>query len=528
MRVTGVAGLCAWLTWLILCMAGAEAKGHSKEAYKFIMVTKKYNKLIRPSGVNNRLVVRLGLRFSQIIKVDEKNQVLTTNAWLKQEWYDLRLTWNPDDFGGETELHIPSEELWIPDIVVYNNADGDFVITMLTKATVYYDGRISWEPPAIYKTYCPIDVEYFPFDTQLCFMKFGSWTYDGNQVDLIHFCQKFGTTNENGSIFNTMGIDLKGYSENSEWDVLNVTATKTDKVYPCCPEPYPDITFRIKLRRNPQFYAMNLIAPCVSISFLTVLVFYLPSVSGEKMTLSISILLAMTVFFMLLSEITPTTSLVIPLIGKYLLFTMLLVTASLLLTVYVLNLNYRTTTTHSMSDWVRLYFMEKLPTFLNMRRPQFDDDGDMQPGKMSIHTVDGFEMRESSVDSRLSSLNTRADVHTYENMQHTHQYQHPIDEPDPGKLEKNMESMEEFAIRELEELISNVEYIASTKKDVEEGQEAVRDWAYIAQVFDRGLLIIFSFAFLAGTGAIILNAPALYDTKAQLTPQDFFNISCTY
>lgn len=248
MRVTGVAGLCAWLTWLILCMAGAEAKGHSKEAYKFIMVTKKYNKLIRPSGVNNRLVVRLGLRFSQIIKVDEKNQVLTTNAWLKQEWYDLRLTWNPDDFGGETELHIPSEELWIPDIVVYNNADGDFVITMLTKATVYYDGRISWEPPAIYKTYCPIDVEYFPFDTQLCFMKFGSWTYDGNQVDLIHFCQKFGTTNENGSIFNTMGIDLKGYSENSEWDVLNVTATKTDKVYPCCPEPYPDITFRIKLR----------------------------------------------------------------------------------------------------------------------------------------------------------------------------------------------------------------------------------------------------------------------------------------
>lgn len=58
--------------------------------------------------------------------------------------------------------------------------------------------------------------------------------------------------------------------------------------------------------------------------------------------------------------------------------------------------------------------------------------------------------------------------------------------------------------------------------------QAVRDWAYIAQVFDRGLLIIFSFAFLAGTGAIILNAPALYDTKAQLTPQDFFNISCTY
>lgn len=37
-------------------------------------------------------------------------------------------------------------------------------------------------PPAIFKSYCEIDVEWFPFDTQTCFMKFGSWTHDGAQV----------------------------------------------------------------------------------------------------------------------------------------------------------------------------------------------------------------------------------------------------------------------------------------------------------------------------------------------------------
>jgi hypothetical protein len=43
-----------------------------------------------------------------------------------------------------------------------------------------------------------------------------------------------------------------------------------------------DITFIMTLRRKTLFYTVNLIIPCVGISFLTVLVFYLPSDSGEK------------------------------------------------------------------------------------------------------------------------------------------------------------------------------------------------------------------------------------------------------
>lgn len=54
----------------------------------------------------------------------------------------------------------------------------------MTKATVYYNGAIVWQPPAIYKSSCAIDVEYFPYDVQTCFLKMGSWTYDGFQVIL--------------------------------------------------------------------------------------------------------------------------------------------------------------------------------------------------------------------------------------------------------------------------------------------------------------------------------------------------------
>jgi len=52
----------------------------------------------------------------------------------------------------------------------------------MTKATLFPDGKVQWEPPAIYKSSCTIDVEFYPFDKQLCTLKFGSWTYDGYQV----------------------------------------------------------------------------------------------------------------------------------------------------------------------------------------------------------------------------------------------------------------------------------------------------------------------------------------------------------
>ncbi|KAG8229213.1 hypothetical protein J437_LFUL009695 [Ladona fulva] len=61
-------------------------------------------------------------------------------------------------------------------------ADGNFEVTLATKATLNYTGRVEWKPPAIYKSSCEIDVEYFPFDEQTCVMKFGSWTYDGFQL----------------------------------------------------------------------------------------------------------------------------------------------------------------------------------------------------------------------------------------------------------------------------------------------------------------------------------------------------------
>ncbi|CAF4266317.1 unnamed protein product, partial [Rotaria sordida] len=151
---------------------------------------------------------------------------------------------------------------------------------------------------------------------------------------------------------------------------MEVPAKRNVQKYTCCPQTYPDITFLIILRRKTLFYTVNLIIPCVGISFLTILTFYLPSDSGEKMALCIMILLSLTVFFLLLAELIPPTSLVVPLIGKYLLFTMILVVLSIVVTVVVLNIHFRSPSTYQMPTWVRRVFLHVLTKLLWMRRPK--------------------------------------------------------------------------------------------------------------------------------------------------------------
>ena len=222
------------------------------------------------------------------------------------------------------------------------------------------DGNVLWIPPAIYKSSCRIDVKYFPFDEQECEMKFGSWTFNGDQVGLTFYEEK-------------ERVDLSDYVNSGTWDIINCPGkleNSTDRVDGHIKKK---MTFTLQIRRKTLFYTVNLIIPCVLISFLSVSVFYLPADAGEKMTMCISILLALVVFLLLVSKILPPTSISIPLIAKYLLFTFIMNIFTIFITVIIINWNFRTPRTHRMSRWVRVVFLNYLPKLLFMRRPNHDD-----------------------------------------------------------------------------------------------------------------------------------------------------------
>ena len=95
----------------------------------------------------------------------------------------------------------------------------------------------------------------FPY-RQRCRLKFGSWTYDGFQLDLV-------PEGPEGS--------KKKFVPNGEWDLVDIPAERNELKYDCCPEPYPDVTFIIILQRKYLFYLFNLVIPCFVIvrKFLT-------------------------------------------------------------------------------------------------------------------------------------------------------------------------------------------------------------------------------------------------------------------
>ncbi|KAL3115651.1 hypothetical protein niasHT_017210 [Heterodera trifolii] len=444
----------------------------AKRLFDDLMIS--YNRHRRPAASPHEAVdVQLRLRLSQIIDVS---------------WTDRKLAWDPDDYGGVSVLYVPYEMIWVPDIVLINNAKGTFNITIDTK----------------------IDIQWFPFDEQNCLLKFGSWTYPSgllhlSLMDAVNETQ-MEVTNERGELellaLVEDGIDLDDYYPSVEWDIMSTQATKRSKHFFGSKNGiYEEIDFNLALRRKPLFYTVNLVFPCVGISFLTVLVFYLPSESGEKVSLSINILVALTMFFLLLIEIIPANSTTLPFVGKYLLFTM----------IFALQFHFRKPTTHQMGKTVRRLFLNILPRLLCMRRPLF--------------------MRRRAVDR----TSERAKLRYYDrkfgqcspisgsSAERQRQQQH-------GKLANraNAKSADAELLNEkLAKLYSSPQAIKSfenlcfiaallRKKDMDTKQD--QEWKFVAMVFDRLFLIIFSFACLFGTCWILFQAPTFYDTRQPKQP----------
>jgi len=412
---------------------------------------------------------------------------------------------------------------------------------------VHYNGLIAWQPPATYKSACDINVEYFPLDIQTCFLKLGSWTYAGYQVDLRHIDEI------EGSNIVEIGMDLSEFYMSVEWDILEVPAVRSEKFYTCCVEPYLDITFNITMRRKTLFYTVNLIIPCMGISFLTILTFYLPSDSGEKVTLSISILISLHVFFLLVVEIIPPTSLVVPLLGKYLIFAMILVSISICVTVVVLNVHFRSPQTHKMAPWVRRVFIHILPRLLAMRRPQCRIDEHGKFGRhVVVRTCNGSELHETPTSRRtsratstfctelprygsssggLSAAETLCRVHGYPTS--TSRRNSILVREDTtlgsgpahlryvgtGAMSQLGSAQHHKCTADLHRSCFCVRFIAEHTRLKEESLRVREDWKYVAMVLDRLFLWIFTLAVLVGTAAIILQAPSLYDDREPIDKQ---------
>ncbi|XP_023333966.1 neuronal acetylcholine receptor subunit alpha-7 isoform X2 [Eurytemora carolleeae] len=484
-----------------------------------------YNKLERPViNETEAVVLSFGLTLQQIIDVDEKNQILTTNIWLNLEWNDANLKWNASEYGNVADVRIPPKYIWKPDLLMYNSADEAFDSTYSTNIVLTNEGACTYIPPGIFKSTCKIDITWFPFDDQECEMKFGSWTYDGGKLNLTLKEEK---------------ADLGTYVLNGEWHLLDVPASRHEVFYECCPDPYLDITFFIQIRRRTLYYFFNLIVPCVLIASMAVLGFTLPPDSGEKLSLGVTILLSLTVFLNMVSETMPVTSdnpllgvtvllsLTIflntvssiipitsdsPLIGTYFNCIMFMVASSVVTTIMILNYHHRLSHTHEMPEWVRMLFLQWIPWMLRMSRP-----GEKITLKSILmqNKMRELDTKENSSKSLLANVLDMDDdfrpggsTHstffpTHNNMVHknggfirvTHNTQ-PFEDTFPTGIQK-----------ELNLILKEIRIITDKIKEHDESSAIENDWKFAAMVLDRLCLITFTMFTLIATIAVLAAAP---------------------
>ncbi|KAK6731432.1 hypothetical protein RB195_007727 [Necator americanus] len=423
-----------------------------------------YNPLERPvANASQPLVVKIKMFLQQILDVDEKNQLVSVNAWLSYTWQDYNLIWDPAKYEGIQDIRFPgsADHIWRPDILLYNSAAEDFDSTFKSNLLVYSTGDVNWIPPGVLKFVCKLDVTWFPFDDQICYLKFGSWTFHGYALDL-----QIDTDNTNSS----HSMDLSTYVVNGEWIVVSSPAVREVKFYKCCPEPYPTVKFYLHIRRRTLYYGFNLIIPSILICVMAVFGFSLPPDAGEKITLQMTILLAIVFFLSMVSEMTPPTSDAVPLIGVFFSCCMLVISASVVFTVLILNLHFRSSDTHRISPLTRRVFLEWLPWILCMSRPGYS-------------FVAGKAVIEDPLPCKLKKEQFYKDPSLSLN---------PVTEAQVTLLNAICAEVNEIC-----------EYVE--KEEIEERIEA--DWKFAAMAVDRACLIMFTLFIILSTLAIFLSAP---------------------
>lgn len=280
---------------------------------------------------NDTLTIKVGLAVTSIVELDPIGRQLTANVFMRFSWNDKSLVWDKEAYGGLDSLRVPAEQIWRPEITLYNGETVDFPVSAMM--IVYSTGDCLWVPPVTYKAWCETgDMKRFPFDRHECFFKFGSWVYDGFMIDV-----QTDKDADGEALLKYLDASGKG----GEWAVSGGRVERHEKYYSCCEEPYPDVSFYLTLTRRAPYYTVSLVIPSILTMLLTLATFWFPPDEGEKLTMGCFNLLYLLILLCHLQAVVPPNHLQVPSIVLFCGNTLLFSGLSVILSVATLSLSRR-------------------------------------------------------------------------------------------------------------------------------------------------------------------------------------------
>ncbi|KAL6734642.1 hypothetical protein Aduo_005160 [Ancylostoma duodenale] len=423
--------------------------------------------------------------------------------WTQFTWNDYKMRWDPKEYGNITNIQLPNDFLWKPDILLFNSADEHFDASFPVNFVVSWNGDVLLAPPGIVKFSCDLSMTWFPFDEQMCFLKYGSWTYTGSKLDL-HI--------DDSGLNERHKMDLTYYVQNGEFDLLATPAERIESTFK--DERYVEVFFRMHLKRKTLYYGLNWIVPSVLISISNVLGFTMPSECGEKITLQITNLLSVTVFLGMVSDITPPTSESIPVIAVFFSLSMLILGCSIIATLVIINVHFRSPQTHQMGKWTQLIFLEWLPWLLLMSRPgkKFVRPSRNTPSPAGSRYSNGDEnplqvFQKTAgkhvvlIDDEEKEPFINGDIHEVEKIRALR----------PHLVRSSECIIEHSAIESgIKEIIQLLNTFKERLDEEERESDMQADWKFTAMVIDRFSLFLFTILIGATTALVFLSTPRLF------------------
>lgn len=262
---------------------------------------------------------------------------------------------------------------------------------------------------------------------------------------------------------------MEKFIENGEWQVESAILSNQLKFYGSEKVPYPDVTLTLDLQRRSLYYGLNIVIPCALITLLGLLSFMLPSNHGERMSLVITVLLAQSVYMLIVSSSLPETSDAVPALGIYCLG--IIITIALCLFATSLTLKFRDMAC-PMPEWLEVLVIRNMGRFLFVN---FGEE-DLSHNEIS-HSIDSDITLEKFTSISDNVVQNCQPV----NIEHT---------PAVAIEEKLLKPVEES-------LLAEMQFIADTIRAKQDKEALEKKWKRVAKILDRFFLMSFFIVYVS-------------------------------